>query len=72
MNKIYVKIHVNVKVYSNMASDWRAAVLPISQMLSLKSLLTNMDLNIEIPYYSGPMDHEINQWSSKYELPPTS
>ena len=31
-----------------MASDWLAAVLPANQMTDLKSLLTNMDFNMEI------------------------
>ena len=31
-----------------MASDWLVAVLPANYMRGLKSLLTNMDFNMEI------------------------
>ena len=31
-----------------MASDWLATVLPANQMPGLKTLLTNMEFNIEI------------------------
>ena len=36
LSKIHVKSHVSLQGFSNMASDWLAAVLPANQMPGLK------------------------------------
>ena len=36
LSKIHVKFHVSYQGFSNMASDWLAAVLPANQMPGLK------------------------------------
>ena len=50
LNKIHVKIQVNQQEFSNMASDWLAAVLPASQIPSLKMFLNKNDLNMFIKF----------------------
>ena len=48
LGKIHVKFYASYQGFSNMASDWLAAVLPANQMPGWRSLLTNMDFNMEI------------------------
>ena len=52
LRNIHVKIHISLQRISNLASDWLAAQLPANQMPGLKihvrkSLLTNMEFNME-------------------------
>ena len=47
LSTIHVKIHVSEQGFSNLASDWLAAVMPVKYQV-WKSLLINIDVNMEI------------------------